>query len=45
MKKTSPSVLILGGGVAGLAAASSLAGQDLSVHLVEDQGHLGGKSA
>ena len=45
METTSPSVLILGGGVAGMAAASSLACQDLSVHLVEDQDHLGGKAA
>jgi len=45
MENTSPSVLILGGGVAGMAAASSLANQDLSVHLVEDQNHLGGKAS
>ncbi len=45
MENTSPSVLILGGGVAGMAAASSLSNQNLSVHLVEDQDHLGGKAA
>jgi heterodisulfide reductase subunit A-like polyferredoxin/coenzyme F420-reducing hydrogenase delta subunit len=45
MKKTSPSVLILGSGVAGMAAACSLANQGLPVHLVEEQSHLGGKAA
>ena len=45
MEKISPSVLILGGGVAGMAAASSLADQDLSVHIVEEQDHLGGHAA
>jgi heterodisulfide reductase subunit A-like polyferredoxin/coenzyme F420-reducing hydrogenase delta subunit len=45
MKKRSPSILILGGGVAGMAAARSLKHQDLSVHLVEEQEQLGGKAA
>ncbi|RLB92624.1 MAG: hypothetical protein DRH26_05870, partial [Deltaproteobacteria bacterium] len=45
MKERSPSILILGGGVAGMAAARSLKHQDLSVHLVEEQEQLGGKAA
>lgn len=45
MKDTIPNVLILGGGVAGMAAARSLNRQDLVIHLVEEQGHLGGKAA
>lgn len=45
MKERSPSILILGGGVAGMAAAHSLKHQDLSVHLVEEQEQLGGKAA
>ncbi|MCP3944358.1 MAG: FAD-dependent oxidoreductase [Desulfobacteraceae bacterium] len=45
MKEKSPSILILGGGVAGMAAARSLKNQDLSVHLVEKDDHLGGKAA
>jgi heterodisulfide reductase subunit A len=45
MKKRSPCILILGGGVAGMAAARSLKHQDLSVHLVEEQEQLGGKAA
>jgi heterodisulfide reductase subunit A-like polyferredoxin/coenzyme F420-reducing hydrogenase delta subunit len=45
MKKGSPSILILGGGVAGMAAARSLKHQNLSVHLVEEQELLGGKAA
>ncbi len=44
MKQGAPSVLILGGGVAGMAAARSLNHQDLSVHLVEKQDQLGGKT-
>jgi len=45
MKEQSPTILILGGGVAGLAAARSLKNLNLSVHLVEKQDHLGGKTA
>ncbi len=45
MKDTIPSVLILGGGMAGMAAAQSLDHQDLAIHLVEEQEHLGGKAA
>ena len=45
MNERSPSILILGGGVAGMAAARSLDHQDLSVHLVEEQEQLGGKAA
>ncbi len=45
MNEKSPSILILGGGVAGMAAAHSLKNQDLSVHLVEEQDHLGGNAA
>jgi len=45
MNQRSPSILILGGGVAGMAAARSLRHQDLSVHLVEEQEQLGGKAA
>ena len=44
MKQGAPSVLILGGGVAGMAAARSLNHHDLSVHLVEEQDQLGGKA-
>ncbi len=45
MKKTTPNVLILGGGVAGMAAARTLAGQDVVVHLVEKEISLGGHAA
>ncbi len=45
METKSPSILILGGGVAGMAAALALNTQKLSVHLVEEQNHLGGKAA
>ena len=37
-----PSALILGGGLAGMTAAESLAGQGFSVHLVERTDSLGG---
>jgi heterodisulfide reductase subunit A len=39
-----PDVLVLGGGVAGMEAALSLAGQGRKVYLVEKTGELGGKS-
>lgn len=44
MNKTSPGVLIIGGGVAGMAAAQVLSDFDVSVHVVEKQGQLGGHS-
>jgi heterodisulfide reductase subunit A len=45
MKKTTPNVLILGGGVAGMAAARTLDGRDVLVHLVEKEKSLGGHAA
>jgi len=39
------SVLVLGGGVAGMAAAKTLGDQDVMVHLVEAQDRLGGHAA
>jgi heterodisulfide reductase subunit A len=38
-----PSALIIGGGVAGITAALSLANQKFNVHLVEKENELGGK--
>ncbi|MFC1837963.1 FAD-dependent oxidoreductase [Thermodesulfobacteriota bacterium] len=38
------SILIIGGGVAGMSAARALAGQGAAVHLVEKNDHLGGKA-
>jgi heterodisulfide reductase subunit A len=40
-----PDVLVIGGGIAGIEAALSLAGPDRKVFLVERTGELGGKSA
>jgi len=40
-----PSVLVLGGGLAGLAATVALAGQGLAVRLVEARPRLGGRAA
>jgi heterodisulfide reductase subunit A len=40
-----PDVLVLGGGIAGMETALSLACQDRQVHLVEMTGELGGKAA
>jgi len=45
MNEKYPSILIMGGGVAGMAAALSMKNKNLSVHLVEEQEHLGGKTA
>lgn len=45
MKETSPGVLIMGGGVAGMAAAQLLADFDVSVHVVEKRERLGGHAA
>jgi heterodisulfide reductase subunit A-like polyferredoxin/coenzyme F420-reducing hydrogenase delta subunit len=39
------SVLVLGGGVAGMAAAKTIGDQDVMVHLVEAQDRLGGHAA
>ncbi|MCG8635545.1 MAG: FAD-dependent oxidoreductase [Desulfobacterales bacterium] len=45
MNETSPEILILGGGVAGMSAALALKHQDVLVHLVEKQEYLGGNTA
>ncbi len=45
MTHSSDSVLILGGGVAGMAAAKTLGDSNVQVHLVEAAGHLGGNAA
>jgi len=45
MNKTSLNVLVIGGGVAGMAAAQSFAGRDVNVHLVEKKASLGGHAA
>jgi heterodisulfide reductase subunit A len=39
-----PTVLIIGGGIAGMSAAKTLAASGLSVYLVEKKSHLGGKA-
>ncbi len=41
--KVQPSALVIGGGVAGMTAALSLANQGFDVHLVEKNKELGGK--
>jgi len=45
MSESSPGVLIMGGGVSGMAAAQMLGDYDVSVHLVEKQERLGGHAA
>jgi heterodisulfide reductase subunit A len=40
----SPAALVVGGGIAGMTAALSLAHQGCSVHLVEKSNHLGGSA-
>ena len=40
-----PRVLVVGGGLAGMRAALSLANRDIDVHLVERSDHLGGRFA
>ncbi|WDP92264.1 MAG: FAD-dependent oxidoreductase [Desulfobacter sp.] len=45
MNETSPGILILGGGVTGMAAALALKDQEFAVHLVEKQDRLGGNAA
>jgi len=44
MNKSMPSVLVIGGGVAGMSAAKTLDAFGISVHLVEKNQHLGGKA-
>ncbi|WP_299979755.1 hydrogenase iron-sulfur subunit [Desulfobacula sp.] len=45
MKKTTPNILIIGGGVAGMAAAQTFADQNVAVHLMEKESALGGHAA
>ncbi|WP_457553240.1 FAD-dependent oxidoreductase [Desulfobacula sp.] len=45
MKKAIPNILIIGGGVAGMAAAQTLADQNVAVYLVEKENSLGGHAA
>ena len=45
MTHTSDSVLVLGGGVAGMAAAQKLGDQNIQVHLVDSADRLGGHAA
>ncbi|MBU8912178.1 MAG: hydrogenase iron-sulfur subunit [Desulfobacterales bacterium] len=45
MKKTTLNILIIGGGVAGMAAAQTFADQDVAIHLVEKESVLGGHAA
>ncbi len=44
MNKSMPSVLVIGGGVAGMSAARTLDAFGISVHLVEKNKDLGGKA-
>jgi len=44
MKNTSPDVLIIGGGVAGLSAAVELTSRGYSILLIEQKQHLGGRT-
>ncbi len=44
MNKSTPSVLVVGGGIAGMAAAKTLDDFGVSVHLVEKREYLGGKA-
>jgi heterodisulfide reductase subunit A len=45
MENTTRNILIIGGGVAGMSAARTFAGQDVGVHLVEKKTTLGGHAA
>lgn len=45
MTHSSDSVLVLGGGIAGMAAAQTLGDSNVQVHLVEAADHLGGNAA
>ncbi|MCD4675842.1 MAG: FAD-dependent oxidoreductase, partial [Desulfobacula sp.] len=45
MKKTTVNILIIGGGVAGIAAAQTFADQEVTIHLVEKKSTLGGHAA
>src|SRR5439155_20735846 len=44
-KPAPPRVVIVGGGLAGLAAAVGLAGKDLDVTLIESRPRLGGRAS
>ena len=44
-KPSPPRVVIIGGGLAGLAAASALAGRDLRITLLESRPRLGGRAS
>ena len=44
MNETTPQILILGGGVAGMSTALALENQDVLVHLVEKSDRLGGNA-
>ncbi len=45
LNKKNKSVLIIGGGMAGMTAAVALANQGINVHLVEKKGNLGGHAS
>ncbi|OGR11351.1 MAG: hypothetical protein A2097_03490 [Desulfobacula sp. GWF2_41_7] len=45
MEKIIPNILIIGGGVAGMAAAQALSDQDVVIHVVEKETALGGHAA
>lgn len=45
MTQSTPNILILGGGVAGMAAARTFSDQDVAVHLVEKSDAFGGHAA
>ena len=42
MNKQNESVLVVGGGIAGMTSALALAGQGFPVHVVEKSSQLGG---
>lgn len=43
LTKITPRVLVVGGGIAGMTAASALAERDIDVTLIEQEKHLGGQ--
>src|SRR5579875_3005935 len=45
VKPSPPRVVIVGGGLAGLAAAVGLAGKDLDITLIESRPRLGGRAS